>query len=208
MSAPLRTGFHSGTRGISGTDSAQRQLRDGTAHMLAEVTGILARPTDEAFWLVLGGSASPVNDLLSRLPADIAARAARATQLDLRATDAQIVETARQTASMLRNDTDLRLVNEALEREQSDGYGVTGPEGTKQALTDGRARELYFTRKFLDDHSASAEDMVRLALGSGTVVEQVSGTAAERLDAVGGVGARLRYAAPTATAAGTRDSTG
>jgi hypothetical protein len=60
---------------------------------------------------------------------------------------------------------------------------------------------------------AEAEELVRAAIDQGAMVEHVSGEAAERLDAHGGVAARLRYRvrgggvepeelAPTAAASG------
>jgi hypothetical protein len=193
MSAPPRPGFHSGTRGTSGADEAQRELRDGTAHMLNDVVTILARNSKKAQWFVLGGIPSVAADLLARLPADVAAHAARAEHLDVHATKAQIVEAARQTASAMRDARDLRLVNDAVACSQSNGFGVTGSVDTTRALNQGRAREVYFTSTFAANNAAATEEIVRLALGSRAFVEQVSGAAAYRLDQVGGVAARLRY---------------
>jgi hypothetical protein len=193
MSAPPRPGFHSGTHGTSGADEAQRELRDGTSHMLNEVANALARNGKKAQWFVLGGISSVATDLFSRLPAEIAAHAARAEHLDVHATKAQIIEAARQTASALRDARDLRLVNDAVACSESNGFGVTGSVDTKRVLDQGRAREVYFTPSFMANNAAAAEDIVRLALGSRAFVEHVSGAAAARLDEVGGVAARLRY---------------
>ncbi|MEW5915170.1 MAG: hypothetical protein AB1762_02140 [Gemmatimonadota bacterium] len=193
MSAPPRPGFHSGTHGTSGADQAQRELRDGTAHMLNEVVSELARNGKKAQWFVLGGIPSVAADLLSRLPAELATHAARAEHLDVHATKAQIIEAARQTASALRDARDLRLVNDAVACSESNGFGVTGSVDTKRVLNQARAREVYFTEAFLANNAAAAEEIVRLALGSRAFVEHVSGAAAARLDEVGGVAARLRY---------------
>jgi hypothetical protein len=57
---------------------------------------------------------------------------------------------------------------------------------------------VYFTQAFLENHTADAEAIVRLALGTQAQLEQVSGAAAARLDEVGGIAARLRYAAAPA----------
>jgi hypothetical protein len=54
-------------------------------------------------------------------------------------------------------------------------------------------RDLYITHRYLEDHPAEAEAAVRSAIDQAASVEEVSGAAAEQLDAHGGMAARLRY---------------
>jgi len=65
---------------------------------------------------------------------------------------------------------------------------------TLKALDLAQVRELFITQKFLENHAADANGAVRRAMDEGAVVEHVSGEAATRLDALGGMAARLRYA--------------
>ena len=63
-----------------------------------------------------------------------------------------------------------------------------------QALENGSVHTLYFTPSFLANQAADTEAAVRIALSTRALVEQVSGSAAERLDHAGGIAASLRYA--------------
>lgn len=194
MGAPPRPGFHSGTRGTTGTDEAQRELREGTAHMLnlaAERATQLA--TDTAI-VVAGGIPTVAAALLRLLPPELARRASQAERLDVHATKAQVADAARQSASKLRDAQDLQRIDEILAGAAINGFGVTGSVETQRSLEQGSVREVYFTLTFLENHAADAEAIVRLALGTRAQVEQVSGAAAARLEQVGGIAARLRYA--------------
>ncbi|MGH7696311.1 MAG: hypothetical protein ACRENH_15105 [Gemmatimonadaceae bacterium] len=193
MSAPPRPGFHSGTRGATGADQAQRELRDGTMHMLRQVAEKLGQLATDSAFIVLGGIPAVASALVRLLPEELARHTTLAERLDVHATKAEVAEVARQSASLMRNAEDLQRVDEALAGAASNGHGVTGSLDTQRALTDGRARDVYFTPAFLENRAADAEAIVRLALGTQATLEQVSGQAAARLDAVGGIAARLRY---------------
>ena len=94
---------------------------------------------------------------------------------------------------MLRDEVDLRRIAEIIDNGAPDGGGSLGPDATRVSLEQLRVRELYMTRRYVDEHAAEAEDAVRAALDQGASVEQVSGAVAARLDEYGGVAARLRY---------------
>jgi protein required for attachment to host cells len=199
MGRPSRTGFHMGTRGPTGTDQAQRELREATDRMLVEVAEKIVRHAAPDGWIAVGGIPSVAAAALARLPAALAARARHAPSVDVHATKAQIAEAARESASALRNAEDLKRVMDTMASAESDGRGALGSVDVLHALRDGRARELYFTSGYLGNRAADAESAVRQALDTHTFVEHVSGEAAETLDAVGGIAARLRYPAPVAT---------
>ncbi|MGQ0538710.1 MAG: baeRF10 domain-containing protein [Gemmatimonadaceae bacterium] len=206
MSAPPKPGFHSGTRGATGADAAQRELREGTMHMLGEVVERTTKLATDSAWVVIGGIPSVATALLARLPADIAPRAQQAPRLDVHATKADVAKVARESASALRDAVDLERIDEALASAASDRLGVRGSLETQRALEQGRVRDLYFTAAFLENNAADAEAAVRMALGTHAQVEQVSGVAAARLDEVGGIAARLRYAlAPEVAAQATSE---
>jgi hypothetical protein len=194
MGGPPRQGFHAGTRGSTGTDEAQRDLLAGTEQMQTEVARRIAVLANADGWIVIGGIPNAARATLERLAPDLTARAMPAPSLDVHATEAQVAECAREAASTLRNAYDARRVREAIEESERDGgYGVTGVVETRRALEESRARELYVTLNFVLNHAAEAEAAIRLAFDRGALVEHVSGEAAEQLDRVGGVAARLRY---------------
>jgi hypothetical protein len=199
MSKPPRVGFHPGQRGPTGTDAVQRDILDGTQHMLSEVVEKLAKLAADDGWIVVGGIPNVATATMARLPAPLSPRAVQTT-LDVHSTKAHVADAARENASKLRDSVDLERVNEALASAASDGLGAIGPVDTLRALEQGRARDVYFTLAFLENNTADAEAAVRRALGTRAIVEQVSGAAAQRLDEVGGIAARLRYALPPAVA--------
>ena len=201
LGRPPRTGFHTGTRGRTGTDAAQRELQKGTELMLADAAGRIAALAAGGAWIVIGGIPGVAAATLARLAPGLAARAMQAGHLDVHATEAQVAECARVSASHLRDADDLRRIEETISAFESNGAGVTGAVDTRRALDEARVRELLFTLRYLKDHAADAEAAVRRAFDEGAVVEHVSGEAATRLDRVGGIAARLRYVPPRETLA-------
>lgn len=193
MGRPPGVGFHMGTRGPTGRDRAQRELRDATTHMLADVADKVTDLAGRDGWILVGGIPSVALAALKRFPAELAHRVARAESLTPSATLAEIGEAARDWASRLRNAEDERRIDATLASSESDGRGVCGVMDAMRALEDGSVHALYFTLSFLEHHAADAEAAVRMALSTHALVEQVSGTAAERLDRAGGIAAALRY---------------
>jgi hypothetical protein len=120
-------------------------------------------------------------------------RALHASTLDVHATEAQIAAVARESASALRNAFDLEQISESLAGGQGESKGVTGYADCLRVLATRSVRDLYFTERFLDDRPTDAETAVRLALECHASIEHVSGAAAERVDARGGIAARLWY---------------
>src|SRR5450756_672943 len=89
-----------------------------------------------------------------------------------------------------------RMLADAAESADSGGttgLGALGPTATRETLDQRRVRDLFLTHRYLENHAAEAEDAVRSAIDQGAMVEEVSGAAAEQLDAHGGMAARLRY---------------
>jgi hypothetical protein len=121
------------------------------------------------------------------------------TALDIHSTEAQIAEAAAAGASALRDTFDGDRLTEITERAGANGLGVLGPAETRAALEQSSVRELYVTRRYLEEHAAEAEDAVRSALDQDATVEEVSGAVAERLDRDGGMAAGLRFRPATLT---------
>jgi len=188
-----RPGFHRGTSGSAGRDQAQRSLLEGTNRMLAEAVEVLLRVVGRDGWIVTGGIPQVSGHLVERLSARAAGRVTGVESLDIHSSAAEVAEAARAAASTLRNAADAAQVAEIADRGEANDLGALGPAATRQALDESRVRELYVTHRFLTDHGADATNAVRDAIDQGATVEEVSGGAAEQLDAHGGMAARFRY---------------
>jgi hypothetical protein len=120
-------------------------------------------------------------------------------ELDVHATDSQVAECARTSASQLRNANDLARVRETIAAAEANRVGAVGSVDTIRALGEGRARHMFFTLPYLEKSASDLEAAVRSAFDHGTEVEHVSGEAAALLEGVGGVAASLRYVPSSAS---------
>ena len=195
-----RVGFHPGVRGTSGHDAAQRALGEGTDRMLDEVSRRAVQLAGADGWILTGGTPEVSGQAARSIARLSAGRVRRIESLDVHATEADIAIAAQRGASTLRDEWDGRRVDELIEHEeQRNGAVAVGPDATRRSLAQSCVRELYLTTRFLEDHPADAEDAVRAALDQGALVEEVVRDVAARLDAHGGVAARLRYRRPETT---------
>lgn len=188
-----RVGFHGGTRGDTGHDEAQRSLLVGTKRMLSEAAERALQVTGPDGWIVTGGIPHVSLHLADMLASRAPDRVMHDDSLDIHASGAELTAAARAAASKLRNAMDAARVSEIIDGSNATGLGAMGPAATRETLDQRRVRELYLTHQYLENHAAEAEDAVRSAIDQGAVIEEVSGAAAEQLDAHGGMAARLRY---------------
>ena len=193
MGAPSMQGFHTGTRGSAGHDAAQRALLAGRDRMVAEAADRIRDLAADDSWIVLGGIPRVVARLASELSAVSRHRILELEALDVHASAAHIAAAAQHGASTLRDASDARQLANIAELAESGGAAAVGPAATEHALEQACVRDLYLTRRYLNDHAAEAEDAVRAAFDQDAVVEEVSRAPAEWLDARGGMAARLRY---------------
>jgi hypothetical protein len=193
MGAAPRAGFHTGTRGRAGHDAAQRSLLTGRDRMLAETVSRASELAGADGSILLGGIKRVVARLAERLGPMAPGRVLELKALDVHASGADVASAARDGASALRNGHDERRIAEIEDAAGAHGLGIVGPADARLALSQGSVRELYVTRRYLEDHAAEAEDAVRAALDQDAVVEEASGAAAERLDSRGGMAAALRF---------------
>ncbi len=193
MGASPRQGFHTGTRGETGRDAAQRALREGRDRMLAEAADRMAELAGEDGWILLGGTRQVCARLSRHLDPIAPHRVLALKNLDVHSSEAEITEATRAGASALRSAFDANRLAEIVELAGAAGLGVVGAIETRQALDQQSVRDLYVTRHYLDEHAAGAEEAVRSAVDQGASVEEVSGRAAEQLDREGGIAAGLRF---------------
>lgn len=191
-----RAGFHTGTRGRTGTDAAARERAEGRARVMAAVVERVVALAGSTGWVLIGGTPMAAREARARLPKAMASRMLVLPALQCRTPEAEIARIAAEGAAALRRRAEADEVRVALERAPV-GRGAANVEPTRAALDADAVRQLYLTRRFIDAHPGDAEEMVRAALEQHAEVEVVSGDGAAMLEERGGgVGALLRFRPP------------
>lgn len=197
MGAPAADGFHSGTRGRTAKEAAQRMLRYGRDRMLSEAAARIAKLVDPDGWIVLAGGNAVVSKLVARLNGLAPGRVARAEEIDAHSTEAQIAAAAAIHATALAATLDLHRLADVAEAAGAGGLGVMGRDATARALEQQCVRALYVTAKYAAQYPAECDDAIRIALDQSATVDEVDRDAAALLDERGGIAAALRFRPPT-----------
>jgi len=188
-----RSGFHPGVRGDTTHDVVQRARAAGTERMLREAEDLIPGDITLDTAILVGGTPRIASGFRRSFGSSVVDRALQLESLHADASDAEITEAAKTGGSAIRDAADLRQLAGIIDSDATGGLGALGPDATRRALERQAVRELYVTGRFVEDHMVEAEDAVRHAFDQGATVELVSRSAAVRLDAHGGVAARLRY---------------
>lgn len=198
-SAPSR--FHTGVRGATGADEADRQKRALLDELTRLVTRELAARAGGDGWIVVGGTPLAAKTVVRAFPSRIADRVMAMPSLLESATQAELRRAAARGASALRGARERRMVAELIERSGAGGLATTGAQDTARALEQGAVEALFVSHRLLQRRPDRSEALLHAAIAQDAEVEDVSGVAAARLDAeCGGVCARLRFAPVEATA--------
>ena len=192
MSRPAPQGFSSGTRGRPGAEAAQRETRKATELMLSAAAEKIEELAGKDARVLIGGIPVAATALHGRLGKNVSPRA-RVITLDVHATDAMLAESAREHASRIREAEDIERIEQVVAAKAQGGTGAVGVKDTARALVNGQVRELYVTSAFVQKNVDQAVDAIRRAFDEGATVEHMSGNAAQKLDAAGGIAARLRF---------------
>ena len=196
MGSPPRSSFHTGTRGAAAADAIARARQHGTQRMLHELIDHLTEAAAADEWIVIGGMAARAGLVLTMLPQQLRARADVATGLTPATPASALRRVARDQARRLRQRLDREIVETTITQAAEHGRGTVGEEATRATLTLGGAHTLLLSTRFMNDRPDAAEELARAALAADSASEVVSPPAADRLDRVGGVAAKLRYVVP------------
>lgn len=167
--------------------------RGAAAALLRELSERLVALATGHGWILIGGDEEMVRDVISLLPVMLEERVHRLGGVDVHATHAEIAAAAERGSMEARAARELAAVADLLERHAAGGHGIAGFAPTLEALQQRAVDRLYFTGSFLSMHPAGVEHLVRTAFEQHAQVEYVAGSAAERLNASGGVCGSLRY---------------
>lgn len=189
-----RATSHSGVRGKTGTDAAQRFLEVGSERMLKKLMELVTESVGSDGILVLGGTPEAVAQAKGYLPQQVQDRVVVQSALRVDASDPEVRDELEKAASELNQQLQGGLLDEVVNQAKSGGRGALGPEAVEQALREARVDTLLLSRNFIRGSTDYADHLVGAAFEQHADVEELSGEGADRLDVDGeGVAARLRY---------------
>ncbi len=185
---------HSGVRGKTGTDAAQKFLNVGSERMMKKLGETVAEAVGDTGHLVLGGTPEAVNQARTQLPGNLNGRMIEQSGLRVEMSDAEVRTALEQAASELNQSNQEKLLGEVEDLAKSGGRGALGAETVEQALREARVDTLLLSRGFIRANPDYADHLVGAAFEQHAEVEELSLNGAQRLDTEGeGVAARLRY---------------
>lgn len=188
---------HTGVRGSTATDAAQRYLEVGSERMMKQVVERAVAMAGERGFLVVGGSAEAQASLVSLLPKTVRSRVLEVDSLHLEMSAPEVKAAAEAAGSVLTRRLQDELLTEVVNLARSGGRGCLGPEETVRALQERRVDTLLLSRTLIRGNPDLADQCVGTAFEQQADVEELSDHGAERLDSEGeGIAARLRYALP------------
>lgn len=185
---------HSGVRGKTGTDAAQKFLNVGSERMMKKLGEKVAEVLGDSGHLVIGGTPEAVNQARTQLPHNLNGRMIERTGLRVEMSDAEVRDQLEKAASELNQSNQEKLLGEVEDQAKSGGRGALGAETVEKALREARVDTLLLSRGFIRANPDYADHLVGAAFEQHAEVEELSLNGAERLDTEGeGVAARLRY---------------
>jgi hypothetical protein len=188
-----RAAMHSGVRGETATDAADRIMKTETDRLLKLVAGRL-REAGPAVPIIAGGAAAATAALQKLLGDYAGARVHVESSLYVTMSLPEIKAVIEPIASMLARQLQVPVVQDILEQAGASARGILGRIGSSSAAERGQVELLLLTPRFIDEHGDDAEDLITLVLERGGAVDVVTADAADLLDSRGsGVAARLRY---------------
>lgn len=194
MNVSKRATSHSGVRGKTGTDAAQRFLGVGSERMMKALMDQVVDRVGEDGLLVVGGTPEAISAAVDHLPRSLESRRIERPSLRLEMSDADVRDEIEKAASELNQRIQEELLGEVLDQAKAGGRGALGPETVERALREGRVDTLLLSRNFIRANPDYADHLVGAAFEHHGDVEELSGEGADRLDSEGeGVAARLRY---------------
>ncbi|MFC1791484.1 hypothetical protein ACFL0I_03345, partial [Gemmatimonadota bacterium] len=193
-SAPQRATHHSGSRGETATDAAQRYLGAGTERMLKELRDRVCELAGSDGFVLLGGDQEALATLRPLMPRSMDGKILENGSLFVEMSLPEVKAATANGASALSKHRQDTLLDQILEQAFARGNGCLGGKDTCRALEGSQVDILVLSRSFVETNPDFADECVGQAFQQNAEVRVLSGEPGERLDAEGGgVGARLRF---------------
>ncbi len=197
VSSSKRATSHSGVRGKTATDAAQKVLDVESDRLRKRLADKIAKMAGDHGYVVLGGTPEATAQLKEYFSPALQKRSLYASSLHLEMTPAQVRTASEDAASLLTQSRQEELLEEVVNQAHSGGKGALGPAAVQRALRESRVETLLLSRSFLRANPDFADHLVGHAFQQHADVEELSFDGAERLDREGeGLAARLRFRLP------------
>ncbi len=185
---------HTGSRGQTATDAAQRYLEAGTEKLLKEVKELVCELAGDDSSVLLGGDQEALAILSPMMPQSMERRILENSSLRLEMSLPEVKAAAGEAASTLAKRRQEALLNQIMEQAYARKNGSLGGKDTVRALDAGAVDILILSRPFVEVNPDYADSCVTKAFEQGAEVRVFGGAPSDRLDEVGGgIGARLRF---------------
>jgi len=177
-----RATTHTGVRGMTDTDSAQRFEGVGTERMLKALIEQLRDLVNRNGTIVVGGPDEVSAHVLARLPRPLQSRAIEERSMSFHDSLSELKRASAEAAQVIAARHQARLLDEVFDLAHSGGRGCLGPEQTSESLRDRRVEVLLLSRRFTGEHPEFSDFYVGSAFEQGAEVEELGGEAGERID--------------------------
>ena len=166
-----RASTHSGSRGETATDAAQRYLEVGTEKMLREVKELICDLAGSDGFVLLGGEQEALAALRPMMSSNMDSRLLENGSLWLEMSAAEVKKATAEAASELSKRRQERLLDQIVAQAYSRGKGCLGGKETVRALDSGSVDTLILSKGFVETNPDFADVCVHSALeqGAGSV---------------------------------------
>jgi hypothetical protein len=189
-----RATTHTGVRGETATDVAQRLYEVQAERMVKHVAELIAVQAGADGFVVLGGTPEMVARTTQALHKSFAGRVQEVPALSLITPVPKVRQATEEAASSLTQRRHDARVAEVIDLARSGGRGCLGRRETERALLERRVELLALSRELAANDAEFADECVGRAFEQDADVVEVAGVAGARLDADGeGIGAKLRF---------------
>ena len=198
-----RSAVHTGTRGETSTDAGQRLLEVASERMVKELVKEVMHNVGDHGFVVVGGTPEMSAWVRDALPKQLEGRVLIDPTFHIAMRDVEVRQAVGAAASELTKRWQVDEVTAVFNQARAHARGAMGYEETERALQEMRVDTLLVSRTRTRDQPEEADRLIGLAFAGAAHVEEVAGSAGERLDAEAeGIAARLRFRVVTAGADG------
>lgn len=199
-----RAGFHTGTRGETQTDAAQRQLREAHERLLTAARRQLAVIAGHDARVVVGGAAGATAHFLATLPAELASRTVVAESLHMTTPLGDIPPLVHAALTDLLSRRQQETLASLERRAHLTRHAAFGYDAVIAASAARAVEHVLISETLWNARPVAVEALTHDVLRAGAQVAIATPDFAGTLDSVGGgIAAELRFAVSTPTVAAT-----